>query len=588
MKKIHIRLIVLISLRLAVLIIGLLILYRFEISRLKIIKKDTEEQKKYLFDKMVELRGKPLETFAFDYTYWDEMVNFIKTPFTENSKTWAKETIESALPTYEANFVWIYNNNFGLVYYVNNIKKNEFSELNNKTIKNIFYNSKKSHFFINSPAGLIEMNAASIHPSNDYNRLTAPRGYFIVGKLWSKNYIDEISKLTQTKINITPIINSNLEAEFDEQSEKVRFSKLLYDYSGKPLVKLSINTQSATMQKIISLTQYTLYVSILFLFFAIVIISLFSMFSIKRPISLLIKSLQTEDTIIIDKLIKKEKSEFGILARLIASFFEQRNLLIEQKTELSETKIRLHAFVDNIPFVAWLKDKDSKFIAVNEPYAKLTGHKTEDIIGKDDFSVWPEDFAEFNMASDKEVITSKQQNYFDEKLTFIKNEPWYEVYKTPIINEKGEVIGITGIAKDITINKKADKFTKKQRDLIKIMLDSLQESIIMSSIDGFILECNDTTLNLFNIISKEKIINSSIFELFPGNIKDQVIEHMSFILENGGSKDFSYKYFTKDGHKNTLKSSISFVYNSEGKPSNLIIITRKSKTTKPGKAKGSK
>jgi PAS domain S-box-containing protein len=558
------------------LLVALLILYKFELSKLKIIKKDTEAQKKDMFEKIVQLKGQPLETFAFDYTYWDEMVKFVKDPNTESAKKWADETIATALGTYNANFVWIYDSKYKLIYTVNNVKNEPIYPFDESLVKKIFSNGKYANFFLRSPLGILELRAASIHPSYDYNRFTYPKGYFFVAKLWTKSYMDEISKMTQTKISIIPIINDIFENNSDD-NDIIHFSKILYGYDNKPIIKLDVNTQSAALRNLIALTNNTLYVAVIFLVFVIAVISVFSIFSIKRPISLLIKSLQTKDTTIIKNLIKKEKSEFGILARLITAFFEQQNLLIGQKTELSETKIRLHAFVDHIPFVAWLKDKDSKFITVNKPYANLTGYKIEDIIGKDDYDIWPKDFAEFNMKSDKEIFASKQQSYFDEKLPFIKNQPWYEVYKTPIINEKGEVIGLTGIARDISINKKADNFTKKQRDLIKIMLDSLQESIIISSVDGFILECNDNTLNLFKINSKEKILDTSIFQLFPENIKEQVIEDISFIMENGGTKDFTYNYFTKDGNKSSLKSRISLANDFEGKPSYLITKTKKLK-----------
>ena len=42
-------------------------------------------------------------------------------------------------------------------------------------------------------------------------------------------------------------------------------------------------------------------------------------------------------------------------------------------TKLSENRKQLKALLDNIPDIAWLKDKESRFIAVNKPFGEACG-----------------------------------------------------------------------------------------------------------------------------------------------------------------------------------------------------------------------
>lgn len=140
---------------------------------------------------------------------------------------------------------------------------------------------------------------------------------------------------------------------------------------------------------------------------------------------------------------------------------ENKNkLTIEQ---LRNIELQQKAILDNIPDMAWLKDSQSRFIMVNDRFARSCGFKPEEVIGKTDLELWPRDLAESYRADDQEVMKSKKRKCVEER--FSDNEgkmQWIETIKTPIFDDQGKVIGTTGIARDITLRKKEDE---KVRDI---------------------------------------------------------------------------------------------------------------------------
>lgn len=91
------------------------------------------------------------------------------------------------------------------------------------------------------------------------------------------------------------------------------------------------------------------------------------------------------------------------------------------------------AILDNIPDIAWLKDKESRFIAVNESFGKVCGVKSEDLVGKTDLDIWPRDLAERYRADDKEVMQSGKRKQVEEPLADKEGKmQWIETIKTPI------------------------------------------------------------------------------------------------------------------------------------------------------------
>ncbi|HNW39592.1 MAG TPA: PAS domain S-box protein [Candidatus Omnitrophota bacterium] len=122
--------------------------------------------------------------------------------------------------------------------------------------------------------------------------------------------------------------------------------------------------------------------------------------------------------------------------------------------KLRKVEFQQKAILDNIPDIAWLKDLQGRFIAVNGPFVKACGFKVEEIIGKTDLDIWPKELALSYQADDQEVIKSKKRKCVQERLMYQETgEQWIETIKTPFFDDHGNVIGTTGIARNITLYK---------------------------------------------------------------------------------------------------------------------------------------
>jgi PAS domain S-box-containing protein len=126
--------------------------------------------------------------------------------------------------------------------------------------------------------------------------------------------------------------------------------------------------------------------------------------------------------------------------------------LTERK--LQKTLIRRNAILDNIPDMAWLKDKEGKFLAVNGPFARACGISREELLGKTDFDFWPQELAQRYKEDDEQVMKTGKRKSIEETLVHTEGrDVWIETIKSPIYDENGDVMGTTGIARDITERK---------------------------------------------------------------------------------------------------------------------------------------
>jgi PAS domain S-box-containing protein len=129
--------------------------------------------------------------------------------------------------------------------------------------------------------------------------------------------------------------------------------------------------------------------------------------------------------------------------------------LAEQELRASEQRLR--AIMDNLPFIAWLKDEAGRYLAVNQPFVVAT-HKefSGDILGRLDTELWPPAIAEKVRADDLLVMQTREKIRIEDVMRLPSGDVWHETWKTPIIDEYDRVVGTAGISQIINERKRAE------------------------------------------------------------------------------------------------------------------------------------
>ncbi len=132
---------------------------------------------------------------------------------------------------------------------------------------------------------------------------------------------------------------------------------------------------------------------------------------------------------------------------------------MQQATEESKHKENLlTALFDSIPDLIFYKDRDSVYRGCNRAYEEYTGKRKADIAGKTDHDLFDESMAGEFLRVDKELIESKRYRISEELYPTYQGEPRIlETLKTPYYDDKGTVVGLIGISRDVTERKQREK-----------------------------------------------------------------------------------------------------------------------------------
>lgn len=106
------------------------------------------------------------------------------------------------------------------------------------------------------------------------------------------------------------------------------------------------------------------------------------------------------------------------------------------------------AVIKDLPCHVFWKDKRSRFLGCNALFARTAGVNSEcDILNKTDFDMpWAKTTAEKYRQDDSKIIQGFQKlNYVESQLQLDGTSKQIITSKTPLLNEKKEIVGILGL-----------------------------------------------------------------------------------------------------------------------------------------------
>lgn len=112
------------------------------------------------------------------------------------------------------------------------------------------------------------------------------------------------------------------------------------------------------------------------------------------------------------------------------------------------------ALLNSLPDPAWLKDKEGRFLAVNEAYLDMVQQPQEAVIGKTVFDLWPASVARAFTEQDQQVMTCLSKQESEGEVS--RKDGSYRCYhyiRTPVIDKQGCLVGTAGLARDMTQRK---------------------------------------------------------------------------------------------------------------------------------------
>ncbi len=222
-----------------------------------------------------------------------------------------------------------------------------------------------------------------------------------------------------------------------------------------------------------------------------------------------------------------------------------------EETFATQQKL-LDSLITAIPDLIYFKDKESRFIRINEAYAKRAGlPDVQAALGKSDNDIFGGQHAREAYEDEQRILATGQpiinkeerETWPDGRVT------WVMSTKMPFFDGNGKIIGTMGVSHDITGRKQMEEALARERTLMRTLIDHLPDLIYAKDITGRKILANEADVKACHRQAEADIVGKSDFDLFPKDIAEQfwaddrkvlqgqpVINREEYFLDEDGGK----------------------------------------------------
>ena len=159
-----------------------------------------------------------------------------------------------------------------------------------------------------------------------------------------------------------------------------------------------------------------------------------------------------------------------LLYVLIARYIRRIGIHLSERDQalrnLAQQKALLDIIIEGTTDAVYVKDAEGRYLLANSSVARFVGKPVNEILGQDDLHLFPPDDARSVMAKDQWVMAQSGPRTYEEHLSTSEGERYFLSTKGAMRAEDGEVVGLFGIARDIT--------GLKEQENAKLKIDKLE------------------------------------------------------------------------------------------------------------------
>lgn len=193
-----------------------------------------------------------------------------------------------------------------------------------------------------------------------------------------------------------------------------------------------------------------------------------------------------------------------------------------------QSTARLPALVQAIPDLIWLKDASGTYLSCNQAFERYFGALESSIIGHTDHDFVTETEADSLRLRDQKAFASRPPTTNEEWLTFA-NDGYRGLFlttRTPIRDADDKLVGLLGVARDITEHKKAESLLHASELRYRRLFESARDGILIVDADtGMVSDVNPYLIERLGF-TRGEFLGKKLWEL--GFFRDIIANKASF------------------------------------------------------------
>ncbi len=239
----------------------------------------------------------------------------------------------------------------------------------------------------------------------------------------------------------------------------------------------------------------------------------------------------------------------------------------ERTHELEEKEQELEVLIENLPSMIFVKDaEDLRFVRFNRAGEKLLGISRKELIGRNDYDLFPKEQADFFTSNDRDVLESGEVKKVDqEEIDTAQGKRILHTRKVSINDEEGRPKFLLGISDDITERVRDQEALRESESLYRSLVETTGTGYLVLDENGHVVDANQEYVRLTGHSAIEEIVNRRVDEWAADYDKERNIEEVKKCLRAGYVRDLQVDYVNGEGGVVPVEVNATVVETQGGK-----------------------
>jgi len=222
-----------------------------------------------------------------------------------------------------------------------------------------------------------------------------------------------------------------------------------------------------------------------------------------------------------DETREELKQKLDKLRRRISELEKLQS--VQQRAEAEKKMFQF--MVESARDVIFFKDRESRYLMVNKKALDVFGLSRKEIIGKNDYELMSDRTeAKKNIDDDRVVFQTGKSKELVKQMTGRDGKKyWFQAIKVPHFDGKGNIVGLVGVARDITEHKEAEEKLKRSEERFRKIFDQTKDGIFIETPEGKILDVNRAVCSLLGY-TKEELLSMRVGDVVPPDLASALPE----------------------------------------------------------------
>jgi len=258
---------------------------------------------------------------------------------------------------------------------------------------------------------------------------------------------------------------------------------------------------------------------------------------------------------------------FSVDGQVTGTIGISRDITKQKRLEelLREKEEKLFTILKCSHDAIFAKDLEGRYTFINPAGAKFLGRTLNDIMGKDDSALFDEETAKEIMATDQQVLETKEAQTTEKCLGEEGHERWFLATVSPSFNAAGQLAGTIGVSRDLTDYRKTLEELWEVEARYHELYDDTPAMFLTLDVEGKIMEANEYGAQHLGY-SVEELKNMFIFDLMPSEDRREFKQALKTVIQTPGKLFTTERRFVKkDGSVIWVKDFTRVVIGKDGK-----------------------